>query len=167
MFCMSSTFAVFMCLPLSYIVTPTTSGVVRWYCVTLQCRGVLLIWIIVGQRPPAHEVGAKYTYQKVFQLTTYDEFDLMLMFSHPCVRIFPLHLKMLLQLFLNTETIILPLSFYFTCEIIAFVESGDCLDILSFVYHLSFLLSCPFYTPNFGEVEGAYLFGPVRQSVCP
>ena len=91
----------------------------------------------------------------------------MLMFSHPCVRIFPLHLKMLLQLFLNIETIILPLSFYFTCEIIALVESGDCLDILSFVYHFLFFYPVLFYAPNFGEVEGAYLFGPVRQSVCP
>ena len=24
-----------------------------------------------------------------------------------------------------------------------------------------------FYAPNFGEVEGAYWFGPVRPSVCP
>ena len=26
---------------------------------------------------------------------------------------------------------------------------------------------CFFYVPNFGEVEGAYWFGPVRLSVCP
>ena len=29
------------------------------------------------------------------------------------------------------------------------------------------LLTFPYYAPNFGEVEGAYWFGPVRPSVCP
>ena len=32
--------------------------VVRWCWVNFQCRGVLLIWIIVGQGPTALEVGA-------------------------------------------------------------------------------------------------------------
>ena len=32
--------------------------VVRWCWVNFQCRGVLLIWIIVGQGPTAHAVGA-------------------------------------------------------------------------------------------------------------
>ena len=31
---------------------------VRWCWVNLQCRGVLLIWIIVGQGPIAFAVGA-------------------------------------------------------------------------------------------------------------
>ena len=31
---------------------------VRWCWVNLQCRGVLLIWIRVGQGPPALAVGA-------------------------------------------------------------------------------------------------------------
>ena len=31
---------------------------VRRYCVNFQCRGVLLIWIIVGQGPIALVVGA-------------------------------------------------------------------------------------------------------------
>ena len=33
-------------------------GVVRWCWVNFQCRGVLLIWIIVGQGPLALAVGA-------------------------------------------------------------------------------------------------------------
>ena len=32
--------------------------VVRWCLVNFQCRGVLLSWIIVGQRPTALAVGA-------------------------------------------------------------------------------------------------------------
>ena len=32
--------------------------VVRWWWVNFQCRGVLLIWIIVGQGPTALAVGA-------------------------------------------------------------------------------------------------------------
>ena len=31
--------------------------VVRWCCVNFQCRGVLLIWIMVGQGPIALAVG--------------------------------------------------------------------------------------------------------------
>ena len=31
--------------------------VVRWFWVNFQCRGVLLIWIIVGQGPTALTVG--------------------------------------------------------------------------------------------------------------
>ena len=39
--------------------TATEDGrVVRWCWVNLQCRGVLLIWIIVGQGPIALAVGA-------------------------------------------------------------------------------------------------------------
>ena len=32
--------------------------VVRWCLVNFQCRGVLLVWIIVGQGPIALAVGA-------------------------------------------------------------------------------------------------------------
>ena len=41
--------------------TRTVSGggrVVRWCLVNFQCRGVLLIWIIVGQGPTTLAVGA-------------------------------------------------------------------------------------------------------------
>ena len=31
---------------------------VRWCCINFQCRGVLLIWIRVGQRPTTLAVGA-------------------------------------------------------------------------------------------------------------
>ena len=31
---------------------------VRWCCVNFQCRGVLLVWIRVGQGPTALAVGA-------------------------------------------------------------------------------------------------------------
>ena len=39
---------------------PTVEGgrVVRWCWVNFKCRGVLLIWIIVGQGPTALAVGA-------------------------------------------------------------------------------------------------------------
>ena len=33
-------------------------GGVRWCWVNFQCRGILLIWMIVGQGPAALEVGA-------------------------------------------------------------------------------------------------------------
>ena len=35
-----------------------------------------------------------------------------------------------------------------------------------FIHFLSVAVYC-YYAPNFGEVEGAYWFGPVRPSVCP
>ena len=35
-----------------------TCGVVGWCWVNFQCRGVLLIWIMVGQVPTALAVGA-------------------------------------------------------------------------------------------------------------
>ena len=38
--------------------TPGGGRVVRWCGVNFQCRGVLLIWIIVGQGPTALAVGA-------------------------------------------------------------------------------------------------------------
>ena len=37
---------------------PGGGGVARWCWVNFQCRGVLLICIIVGQRPTALAVGA-------------------------------------------------------------------------------------------------------------
>ena len=37
---------------------PSREGVVRWCWVNVQCRGVPLIWIIVGQGPTALAVGA-------------------------------------------------------------------------------------------------------------
>ena len=37
---------------------PRGGWVVRWCWVNFQCRGVLLIWLIVGQGPTALAVGA-------------------------------------------------------------------------------------------------------------
>ena len=34
-------------------------------------------------------------------------------------------------------------------------------------YHISSAIRWGFYAPNFGEVEGAYWFGPVHPSVSP
>ena len=42
--------------------------VVRWCWVNFQCRGVLLIWIRVGQGPTALEVGAGGGCLDVFSL---------------------------------------------------------------------------------------------------
>ena len=37
---------------------PSREGVVRWCWVNFQCRGVPLIWTIVGQGPTSLAVGA-------------------------------------------------------------------------------------------------------------
>ena len=42
--------------------------VVRWCWVNFQCRGVLLIWIIVGQDPIALAVGAGGDCLDIFSL---------------------------------------------------------------------------------------------------
>ena len=34
-------------------------------------------------------------------------------------------------------------------------------------FHNNSFIKIGYCAPNFGEVEGAYWFGPVRQSVCP
>ena len=45
---------------------------VRWYYVNFQCRGVLLIWILVGQGPTALELGAgKELFGHFFSLVYY------------------------------------------------------------------------------------------------
>ena len=41
---------------------------VRWCCVNFQCRGVLLIWIIVGQGPTALTVGAGWNCSDIFTI---------------------------------------------------------------------------------------------------
>ena len=43
--------------------------VVQWCWVNFQCRGVLLIWIIVGQGPTALVVGAGGGCLDIFYLT--------------------------------------------------------------------------------------------------
>ena len=43
-------------------------GVVRWCWVNFQCRGVLLIWIIVGKGPIAPAVGASEGCLDIFSL---------------------------------------------------------------------------------------------------
>ena len=43
--------------------------VVRWCWVNFQCRGVLLIWLIVGQGPTALAVGAGGGCLDIFTLT--------------------------------------------------------------------------------------------------
>ena len=40
----------------------------RWCWVNFQCRGVLLIWIIVGQDPIALAVGASGDFLDIFSL---------------------------------------------------------------------------------------------------
>ena len=40
----------------------------RWCCVILQCRGVLLIWIIVGEGSTALAVGASSDCLDIFAL---------------------------------------------------------------------------------------------------
>ena len=43
----------------SFVIGTVGGGwVVRWSWVSFQCRGVLLIWMIVGQGPIALAVGA-------------------------------------------------------------------------------------------------------------
>ena len=44
------------------------TGQVRWCWVNFQCRGVLLIWIIVGQGPTALAVGAEGGCLDIFSL---------------------------------------------------------------------------------------------------
>ena len=41
---------------------------VRWCWVKFQCRGVLLIWIIVGQGPIALVVGAGGGFLDIFSI---------------------------------------------------------------------------------------------------
>ena len=41
---------------------------VRWRWVNFQCRGVLLVWIIVGQGTTAFAVGAGGGYLDIFSL---------------------------------------------------------------------------------------------------
>ena len=47
---------------------------VRWCWVNFQCRGVLLIWIIVGQGPTVLAVGAGGGYLDIFSLVYYFSF---------------------------------------------------------------------------------------------
>ena len=47
---------------------------VRWCWVNFQCRGVLLIWIIVGQGPTVLAVGAGGGYLDIFSLDYYFSF---------------------------------------------------------------------------------------------
>ena len=50
---------------------PTRVGggwVVRWCWVNFQCRGILLIWLRVGQGPAVLAVGAGGGYLDVFSL---------------------------------------------------------------------------------------------------
>ena len=46
----------------------------RWCCVNFQCRGVLLIWIIVGQGPTALIVGAGGGCLDIFSLVYHFSF---------------------------------------------------------------------------------------------
>ena len=54
---------------------PVRGGrVVRWCWVNFQCRGVLLIWIRVGQGPTALAVGAGGGCLDIFSLVYYFSF---------------------------------------------------------------------------------------------
>ena len=47
--------------------------VMRWCWVYFQCRGLLLIWIIVGQWPTALKVGAGWVLSTVLQSSAIKE----------------------------------------------------------------------------------------------
>ena len=47
---------------------PSVAVVVRWCWVNFQCRGVLLIWLIVGQGPTALAVGTGWGFLDIFTL---------------------------------------------------------------------------------------------------
>ena len=55
-----------------YVYLPV--GVVRLGSVSFQCRGVLLIWIRVGQRPTAFAVGAGWACLDIFTLVYHFSF---------------------------------------------------------------------------------------------
>ena len=57
--------------------------VVRWCWVNFQCRGVLLIWIIVGQGPTALSVGAGGGCLAIFLLSITSPFFLPLFGRRP------------------------------------------------------------------------------------
>ena len=44
---------------------------VRWCCVNFQCRGVLLIWVQVGQGPTALAVGGVGVVWKFFSRVSF------------------------------------------------------------------------------------------------
>ena len=56
---------------------------VQWCCVNYQCRGVLLIWIRVGQGPIALAVGAGGGCLDIFFLVYYFSFFLLLSERRP------------------------------------------------------------------------------------
>ena len=56
---------------------------VRWCWVNLQCRGVLLIWTIVGQGPAALPVGADGGCLDIFLSSTISLFFLSLSGRRP------------------------------------------------------------------------------------
>ena len=54
------------------------SWVVRWCWLNFQCRGVLLIWTMVGQGPTALAVGAGRGGLDIFSLVYHFSFSLSL-----------------------------------------------------------------------------------------
>ena len=56
---------------------------VRWCWVNFQCRGVLLIWIKVGQGPTAHAVGAGGVVWTFFLSSIFSRFFLPLSGRQP------------------------------------------------------------------------------------
>ena len=56
---------------------------VRWCWVNFQCRGVLLIWVIVGQGPTALAVGADGGCSDIFSLVYIFSFLLSLFGRRP------------------------------------------------------------------------------------
>ena len=51
-----------------FTLIPGGGWVVRWCWVNFQCRGVLLIWLIVGQGPTALAVGTGGGWLDIFTL---------------------------------------------------------------------------------------------------
>ena len=67
-------FDVFCCCFFSHLSFLFFLGVVRWCWVNFQCRGVLPIWIRVGQGPPALAVGACGGCLDIFSLVCHFSF---------------------------------------------------------------------------------------------
>ena len=57
-----------LCLSLNFLIAGGGGRVVRRCWVNIQCQGVLLIWIIVGQGPIALAVGAGGDCLDIFSL---------------------------------------------------------------------------------------------------
>ena len=111
---------------------------VRRCWVNFQCRGVLLIWIIVGQGPIALAVGAGGGCLDIFSLIYHFSFLSPSLWETARYR-----LKYCLKGPLSPKqpTNQRPTNLDFEPTALAVGADGSCLDIFSLAYHFSFLLS--------------------------